>query len=207
GLHRAGARGAAAGGLRGRDALVLLRLRVGHLGGAAARPRSPRALVRALASRRLGEAVRRRRGGVRRRAETRGPRRIPVDRSRTRAVPRGPGRRASTSLRSLSHERTGLARGIEVLGLAPRTPNGQQASDAPGSRNGTDRTTFLVHCVGVRSSVVAAEALALLFSCSILPERSRELVRAACPERRARSTRCTPRSADTKVSTPHGPKS
>ena len=35
---------------------------------------------------------------------------------------------------------------------------------------------FVLPCVGVRSSVVAAEALALLFSCSIWPQRSRELV-------------------------------
>src|SRR6188472_4617505 len=62
---------------------------------------------------------------------------------------------------------------------------GNRPATRPGSQNVTDRTTFLVHCVGVRSSVVAAEALALLFSCSIGPERSRELVRAVCPERRA----------------------
>ena len=37
---------------------------------------------------------------------------------------------------------------------------------------------FRLCSVGVRSSVVAAEALALLFSCSLWPGRSRELVRA-----------------------------
>ena len=43
----------------------------------------------------------------------------------------------------------------------------------------TDRTN-VVCCVSVRSSVVAAEALALLFSCSLWPERSGELVRDLC---------------------------
>ena len=85
GLHRTSACGVAAGRLRGRDALVLLRLRLGHLGRPAARPRRPRALVRAMAGRRLAQALRRRRGGVRRRSATRRPRRIPVDRSRARA--------------------------------------------------------------------------------------------------------------------------
>ena len=74
GLHRPSACGVAAGRLRGRDALVLHRLRLGHLERPAPRPRRPRALVRALASRRLAQALRRRRGGVRRRSATRSAR-------------------------------------------------------------------------------------------------------------------------------------
>ncbi len=71
GLHRTSACSVAAGRLRGRDALVLLRLRLGHLARPAPRPRRPRALVRAMASRRLAQALRGRRGGIRRRSATR----------------------------------------------------------------------------------------------------------------------------------------
>ena len=66
---RTSARGVAPGRLRGRDALVLLRLRLRHLGRPAARPRGPPALVRALASQRLAQALRRCPGGIRRRSD------------------------------------------------------------------------------------------------------------------------------------------
>ena len=90
---------------------------------ATARPRGRRALVRALASRRLGEAVRRRRGGVR---QARGDSQAQTD-TRGSIAEReqflvDPDVELPRSTVSLSHERTGLARGIEVLGLAPRTP-------------------------------------------------------------------------------------
>ena len=99
---------------------------------------------------------------------------------------------------------------------APRVPGlrGQGLRCRPDDRTRRlshrkcDRSHKLVlRYVCVRSSVVAAEALALLFSCSIWPERSKELVRALCPERRVRSTRCMPPSAATKALTPLGPKS
>ena len=141
----------------------------------AARPRRPRALVRALASRRLAQALP---SPSWRRSPARGDspdRRIPVDRSRTRGVPRRPGRAAATPLRSLSHERAGRACGIEVVGLAPRTLNWQPAARTC-ARTSSHRDTkmwqiaqLMLFCVGVRSSVVAAEAFALLFSCSIWP--------------------------------------
>ena len=89
-------------------------------------------------------------------------------------------------------------------GSRPSSAYTQWATDQRRARfPKCDRSHKLVVCsVCVRSSVVAAEALALLFSCSIWPERSRELVRALCPERRVRSTRCMPPSAATKALTP-----
>ena len=77
GLHRTSACGVAARRLPGRDALVLHRLRPGHLARPAPRPRRPRALVRAMAGRRLTKTVRRRRGGVRRRPATPRPDEFP----------------------------------------------------------------------------------------------------------------------------------
>ena len=70
--------------------------------------------------------------------------------------------------------------------LAPGHSHGASVRECPrrviGSPpvNVADRTKFCYTFVSVRSSVVAAEALALLFSCSFWPERSRELVRDLC---------------------------
>ena len=65
-LHRAGARRAPCGRVRGGDALVLRRLRPGHLGRPAARRGTARAHVRSVALRRHAEARRRRGRRVRR---------------------------------------------------------------------------------------------------------------------------------------------
>ena len=74
--------GASSRRLSRRDALVLFRLRPSALGEPAPRSRSPRAHLRALASRRLTETVGRGRGGVRRGGAGRPSRRLQVDRHR-----------------------------------------------------------------------------------------------------------------------------
>ena len=127
GLHRTSACGVAAGRLRGRDALVLLRLRLGHLGRPAARPRRPRALVRAMAGRRLAQALRRCRRGVRRRSATR--------RSQTNT------RGSISNPRSSSSSRTWRFHAF-TLGIAWASGPGRTIPSASQAENVTDRTSF-----------------------------------------------------------------
>ena len=132
----------AAGRLRRRDALVLHRLRLGHLATPAARPRRPRALVWAMARRRLAQAFRRRRRGVRPAhvdspapTNSRGTISNPTVLSSTRGG-------APTSLWALSHAGAGRSGGLRSRIRRGHTPRAraQEGGSSHRDPNVADRT-------------------------------------------------------------------